>query len=132
MQLIVDTSVLIAVLTGEATRPALLRATRGAELVAPASVHWEVGNALSALVKRRLATRQDVLDAAAAYEEIPLRFVDVDIGHALELSADLGLYAYDAYLVAAAQSQRAPLLTLDAGLARAARTAGVRLKEIGA
>jgi hypothetical protein len=66
--------------------------------VAPASVHWEVGNALSALLKRRLASRQDVLDAAAAYEEIPLRFVDVDLGDALELSADLGLYAYDAYL----------------------------------
>lgn len=132
MQLVVDTSVLIAVLTGEASRPVLIRASRGADLVAPSSVHWEVGNALAALIKRRLATRDQAMDALQAYAEIPLRLLDVDLAESLDLAAEHRLYAYDAYLIACARNQRAPLLTLDKGLARAAVEAGVRILEVKA
>ncbi len=130
MQLVVDTSVLIAVLTGEPSRPALIRATRGADLVAPSSVHWEVGNALAALIERRLATRAQAVGALKAYAKIPLRLLDVDLGESLELAAEHRLYAYDAYLIACARNQRAPLLTLDKGLARAAAEAGIKILEV--
>ena len=130
--LVIDTSVLIAVIAAEAERPALIRATRGAELVAPASVHWEVGNACSAMLKRRRASLAQVHAMLAAYAQIPLRLLEIDLGRALELADRLGLYAYDAYLLAAAQAQRAPLMTLDQALARAAREAGIMLKEITA
>jgi predicted nucleic acid-binding protein len=128
--LVVDTSVLIAVLTGEASRPALLRHTRQAELVAPASVHWEVGNACSALLKRRKATPAQIRRILAAYARIPIRFVEVELEPALALAAEHGLYAYDAYLLACAQNQRAPLLTLDRGLARVAAATGIAVEEI--
>jgi predicted nucleic acid-binding protein len=131
MELVVDTSVIIAVISGEATRGALIRVSRGAELVAPASVHWEVGNAVAALMKRRLATREQGLLLLAAYAEVPLRLMDVDLSASLELAAAYNLYAYDAYVLTCALSQRAPLLTLDKGQARAAVTAGVRLREVG-
>lgn len=130
MELVVDTSVIIAVVSGEASREALIRASRGAELVAPASVHWEVGNAVTALLKRRLATRDQALSLLAAYAEVPLRLMDVDLSAALELAATHNLYAYDAYVLTCALSQRAPLLTLDKGQARAAVTAGIKLKEV--
>lgn len=132
MELVIDTSVIIAVVSGEASRPGLIRATRGAELVAPASVHWEVGNAVAALVKRRLATRDQALLLVAAYSEVPLRLIDVDLSAALELAAIYNLYAYDAYVLTCALSQRAALLTLDKGQARAAVAAGVKLKELEA
>lgn len=128
--IVVDTSVLIAVLTGEAERRRLVRATKGATLVAPASVHWEVGNALSALLRRKRITRSDLESLLAAYDAISIRFVDVDLGAALELAADHALYAYDAYLLACAISQRAPLLTLDQTLSRAAHAAGIRSVEL--
>jgi len=132
VELVVDTSVLIAVLTGEPARDQLIARTQGAELLAPGSVHWEVGNAFSALLKRRRLKLPDVQAALTAYGQIPIRFVDVDLASALELADRFGLYAYDAYLMACARRQRAPLLTLDARLGRAAQQAGVDLLEIPA
>ena len=130
MALVIDTSAIVAVLASEPERTRLVRATEGAELVAPASVHWEVGNALSALVKRRRATLADVQRAVQAYAAIPIRFVEVDLALALEVAAEHGLYAYDAYLITCALAHRSLLLTLDRGLARAAAVAGVTVMEV--
>jgi predicted nucleic acid-binding protein len=130
VDVIVDTSVLIAVLTGDPARDHLIARTQGADLLAPGSVHWEIGNAFSALLKRRRLKLAEVQAALAAYAQIPIRVVDVDLAGALELADRFGLYAYDAYLMACARRQRAPLLTLDARLGRAAREAGVELMEV--
>lgn len=127
---VIGTSALSAVLASEPLRAVLVGLTTGAELVAPASVHWEVGNALSGLLKKRRATLADVQRCLDAYARIPLRLVDVDLALALEVAGEHNLYAYDAYLITCALSQRAPLLTLDQGLARAATTAGVHLVEV--
>lgn len=131
MEIVIDTSVVIAVLTNEAERAALVELTRGAHLVAPASVHWEVGNAFAAMLKRRRITLAEIEQALDAYEKIPLRFLEVELTTALRIAAKHNLYAYDAYLIACANRQRCPLLTLDGGLARAAKSAGVELAEIG-
>jgi predicted nucleic acid-binding protein len=130
LEIVVDTSVLIAVLTGETARDRLIARTQGAELVAPGSVHWEIGNALSALLKRRRLKLPEVQAALSAYAQIPIRIVDVELGAAVELADRFGLYAYDACLIACARRQRAPLLTLDARLGRVAREAGVEMLEI--
>lgn len=130
MELVVDTSVLIAVLTGEPTRDRLIARTQGSELLAPGSVHWEIGNAFSALLKRRRLKLSEVQAALTAYGQIPIRFVEVELAAALELADRFGLYAYDAYLMACARRQRAPLLTLDARLGRAAQEAGVEVVEV--
>lgn len=128
--LVIDTSALLAVLTGEPTRDRLIARTQGAELLAPGSVHWETGNALSALLKRRRLKLPEVQAALAAYARIPIRLVDVELGAAIELADRFGLYAYDAYLMVCARQQGAPLLTLDPRLGRAAHEAGVRVIEV--
>ncbi len=130
MKLVVDTSVLVAVLVSEPQRTALVRATTGADLVAPASVHWELGNALGALLKRRRIGLAEAQRCLAAYASIPLRLVDVDLTLALRIAAEHRIYAYDAYLIACAVVQRAPLLTLDRGLAHVAVKSGVELLEV--
>lgn len=130
MAVVIDTSAIIAVLVSEPERGPIVRATIGQELVAPGSVHWEVGNALSAMLKRRRATASQVQSALAAYAEIPIRLVEPSLARALELAAEHGLYAYDAYVIACAVSQRAPLLTLDRGLSNAARAAGAAILEV--
>ena len=130
MELVVDTSVLIAVLTGEPAREQLIVRTHGADLLAPGSVHWEVGNALSALLKRRRLRLNEVQAALAAYGRIPIRVVEVEVAAALELADRFGVYAYDAYLLACARRHQAPLLTLDARLGRVAQEAGVEVVEV--
>jgi predicted nucleic acid-binding protein len=130
MEVVIDTSALIAVLTAEPARERLIARTQGAELLAPGSVHWETGNALSGLLKRRRLKLAEVQAALAAYALIPIRLVEVELGAALELADRFGLYAYDAYLMACARQHGAPLLTLDPRLGRAAHEAGVRVLEV--
>jgi len=128
-QVVVDTSAVLAVLLNEPTRPALLRATEGYSLVGAASLPWEIGNALVAGVRRRRLTATAVWRAWSSYRSVPVRTVEIDAGHALELALELQLYAYDAYVLETARAEHLPLLTLDGGLARAARAAGLRLME---
>lgn len=130
MEIVVDTSVLIAVIANEPEKPRLVQLTVGANLVAPASVHWEIGNAFSAMLKRNHITVDQAQQALSAYQAIPLRLLDVELAHALHVAAQLNIYAYDAYLLSCAMQQKAPLLTLDSGLRYAAHQAKVKLVEV--
>jgi predicted nucleic acid-binding protein len=128
--LIIDTSAILAVVANEPERPALIAATSGHELIAPGSVPWEIGNALSAMLKRRRITPAQAQEAVAIFRRIQIQFVDVDLSRAVRIAAEANIYAYDAYLIACAQSRGLPLLTLDRGLARTAAQAGVPLVEV--
>ena len=86
MELVVDTSVIVAVLTSEPERGVLVERTRGVDLVAPASIHWEVGNAFAAMLKRRRITLAEIEQALDAYEKIPLRLLTVELKAALKLA----------------------------------------------
>ncbi|MDH5590267.1 MAG: type II toxin-antitoxin system VapC family toxin [Gemmatimonadota bacterium] len=130
MRIVVDTSVIIAVIAGESEKELLIRRTVGAELMAPESLYWEVGNALSAQMKRGRLLRAQVPVLLRAYNQIPVQFVEVSLEAALEIAGDLGTYAYDAYMLAAALKYRVPLLTLDRGLVAAAERAGVDVLEV--
>ncbi len=130
MQLVVDTSVLIAVIANEPEKPVLIRATQGVELLAPAACHWEIGNAFSAMLKRNRITLAQAQQAIMAYRQIPIRLLDVDLGQALTLVDRLGIYAYDAYFIACAANQNCGLLTLDGGLRTAAKQVGVPVVEV--
>ena len=130
MMVVIDTSAVLAVLVSEPERGAIVRATVGVDLVAPGSIHWEIGSALSAMLRRRRASPPQVQRALAAYASIPIRLVDVDLALALEIAAEHRLYACDAYMITCALGQRASLLSLDRGLAHAAKNAGVHMLEI--
>jgi predicted nucleic acid-binding protein len=126
----IDTSALIAVVGNEKSKAKLIELTVGCSLCAPASVHWEVGNAFSAMFKRGSITLDSAKAAIAAYQEIPIRYVDVSLEKALELSSKLNIYAYDAYLVQCALQTGTVLLTLDRSLMLAASNTGVECMEI--
>ena len=121
---------LLAVVGEQPEKAELVRLTRGAALVAPASVHWEVGNALSAMFKRKAIGLDAALDLLDAYAAIPIRLIDVALKQAVELSARLNVYAYDAYVIACAVNQRAPILTLDRGLIERAREVKLDVLEV--
>ena len=130
MRIIVDTSVLIAVIGNEPERPALISLTAKTTIVAPRSVHWEVGNALSAMLKRKRISLPLARKAIEAYEQIPLQLAEVDIFQALEVANRFGIYAYDAYIIACAMNHHCPLLTLDKGLFQVAKNAALEVLEV--
>ncbi len=130
MVLVVDTSVILAVVLNESSKATLIQRTSGADLVAPASLHWEIGNALSAMCKRKRLTHEEALQALIEYRKIPVRFLDVALDAAVTLAAQFAIYAYDAYFIACARTQAVALLTIDNGLKVAARAAGLTVLEV--
>ena len=128
MELVVDTSVLLAVLLSEPERAKLVALTADADLIAPASV--QVGNALSSMLKRQRITIEQAKSILAAYDQIPIRLVDVSMKEAVTIAAELNMYAYDAYVIACARDQRIGLLSLDKALVAAAKQAGVTSVEV--
>ena len=132
MALVVDTSVVVAVLANETVKPTVIRMTRGLELIAPASVHWEIGNAFAAGLKRGRFSFGEVQAALSSYETIAIRFVDVDLESALGIADRLRIYAYDAYVLAGAQAHSCPILSLDRGLVAAANRLGLSCIEVPA
>jgi predicted nucleic acid-binding protein len=132
MELVVDTSAVIAVLIREPERAAVIQATKSAELLAPVSLHWEVGNAFSAMFKRGRLKLSSARRALEAYRQIPIRFSEVELDRALEVAEELDLYAYDAYVIVCALQHRCALVSLDRGLVTAAARVGVKTLEIRA
>ena len=130
MDIVVDTSIIIAVIAHEPQRDALIELTRGADLLAPASVHWEIGNAFSAMLKRNRIDLEQAMQAISAYRQIPIRFVDVELEDTLAIAAQYDIYAYDAYLIRCGLKFNAPLLSLDRGLLQAAGQAGIQVIEV--
>ena len=130
MDIVVDTSVIIAVIANEPEKDSLIRQTIGADLLAPPSCHWEVGNAFSAMLNRRRITLPQAQQAIDAYRSIHIRFVDVELLQAVELAQRLGIYAYDAYIIACALNQRCALISLDRRLVAAAKVAGADVLEV--
>jgi predicted nucleic acid-binding protein len=131
MQIVIDTSAIIAVLVNEASKSAIIEATQEADLLAPASVHWEIVNAFSAMFKRERLNLEDALTAIVIYRQIPIRYVEVELEEALRIADELKIYAYDAYLLRCAEKYRVPLLTLDQGLIEQAERLGVEVIEVG-
>jgi predicted nucleic acid-binding protein len=130
MRIVSDTSVIVAVIAGEPDRPKLIDLTEDADLLAPQSLHWELGNALAAQIRRGRLTLDQAKRFIGVYEQIPIQFVEVSLGAALVIAKECGIDAYDAYMIACAQKYRCPLLTLDRGLIRAAKEAGVEVLEV--
>ena len=130
MNLVMDTSAILAVLLNEPERPHLIAATKGATLLAPGSVPWEVGNAVSAMFRRKRLTCEQGIAVVRGFEKIPLRLFDPDIASAVRIAADHGIYAYDAYFLEGARRQKCQLVTLDGTLQRAAEYMGIETLEV--
>lgn len=127
---VIDASAVIAVVTNEPHKPALIRLTEGVELLSPSSLPIEVGNAFSAMFKRRRISLSEAKAAVEVYKSIAVRLMAIDLEQALDLSHQLEIYAYDSYLIACSLQNRSPLLTLDGGLRDAARRVGVEVLEL--
>ncbi|MCX7083298.1 MAG: type II toxin-antitoxin system VapC family toxin [Methylococcales bacterium] len=75
MNITIDTSALIAVIANEPKKSRIVQLTVDASLLAPFSVHWEIGNAFSAMLKRNRVTPIQAQSCIALYQQIRLRLL---------------------------------------------------------
>ena len=130
MNIVIDTSAIIAVIVAEPERDAIIAATSGHTLIGPGSIPWEIGNAFSAMIKQRRIGVADAQQGLEILDSIPLQYVNIDMANVLSIAAQVNAYAYDAYLLDCALRHAAPLLTLDRTLKRAADALGINLVNL--
>jgi predicted nucleic acid-binding protein len=130
MDIVIDTSALIAVIVGEPEREKIVEFTTGNTLIGPGSIPWEIGNAFSAMFKQDKLTLDEAKKGFEIFVNIPLRYTEPDFVNALKISKQTKMYAYDAYFLDCAIRHKAPLLTLDRKLLAAAKTINVATMEV--
>jgi predicted nucleic acid-binding protein len=130
VDIVIDTSALLAVIVAEPERDRIIEMTKGHTLIGPGSIPWEIGNAFSAMLKQRRLALVEAQQGLKIFHAIPLRLVRVDMNNVLSIASQTKVYAYDAYFLDCAIRHAAPLLTLDRGLERTALKLGVNLMEV--
>ena len=130
MDVVIDTSALIAVIIGEPERNRIVELTTGHTLIGPGSVPWEIGNAFSAMFKQRRLTLSEAQKGLVIFDGIPLRYIKPDFVNALKISKQVDMNAYDAYFLDCAIRYKARLLTLDQKLIKAAQYLNVETMEV--
>ena len=130
MDIVIDTSALIAVIAGESERNRIIAITTGKSLIGPGSIPWEIGNAFSAMFKRNRLSLDEAKKGIAIFDSIPIRYVPPDFINAITVSKQINMYAYDAYFLDCAIRHRAPLLTLDRKLKTAAQDLDIEILEV--
>ena len=130
MDVVVDTSALIAVIVGEPERNWIVELTTGNTLIGPGSIPWEIGNAFSAMFKQNRLTLDEAQRGLVIFDGIPLRYIKPDFVNALKISKQTNMYAYDAYYLDCAIRNKATILTLDQKLMTAAKHLNVEIMEV--
>ena len=129
--IVIDTSAILAVLLAEPEKQAVVDATMGTVVCAPASLRWEVGNAATAGVKRRRLTPARARQLIIDFGQVTIRELAVDVGRAVNLGLELGIDVYDAYILEASRASGFPLLALDSPIRRNAKKLGLSLVGLG-
>ena len=129
MKIIVDTNILLATAMDEPEKPNITRLTSGMELLAPEVLPFEIGNAISALLKKKIITSDEAISVWEATQHIPVELLPIDIEMALKIAVRLNIYAYDAYFLQCSIEQRCPLLTLDRRLKDNASKLNIEIME---
>lgn len=129
MKIIADTNTFIAVALNEPEKHKIIKLTEGHDLVAPDVLPFEIGNALTAMMKKGVLKKGEVISAWEVIQQIHVDLRNSDIKSALKIATKFQIYAYDAYFLECADNLRSPLLTLDIGIKRVARELGITVLE---
>ena len=129
MKIVADTNTFIAVALNEPEKSMIIRLTKGHDLVAPEVLPFEIGNALTAMMKRNALEAAEVILAWDMVQHIPVDLRRVDIHAALNIATEYNIYAYDAYFLECALKLHSPLLTLDRKMKEIASKVGIQIME---
>ena len=129
MKIIADTNIFLSVALEEECKGEIVALTQGCDIYAPEILPYEIGNAISAMVKRKKIDRADAVSIFSITQKIPVKLVKVDIPKALSIANDNNIYAYDAYFIQCALSSSCSILSLDQKLNDVARSMNIQILE---
>ena len=129
MKIIADTNIFLAVALNENSKARIINLTKGCDVYAPEILLYEVGNALSAMVKRRQIGVTNAHNAYSAVRRIPVSLMKIDISLALSIAIQQKIDVYEACFLQLALSTSRPFITLDNRLKTVALGMNIELME---
>lgn len=116
---VVDASAIVALLFNEASREEVVARLRDVPLRAPVLIRFEVANACLKKIRAAPHEREELLEAFALFEALPIELNAIDLREAIPLAARTRLSVSDASYLWLAYTLGLELVTLDDELARA-------------
>jgi predicted nucleic acid-binding protein len=117
---VIDASAFGAVLFEEPSAEAASARLRGAALVAPQLLAYEIASVCLKKLRSHPAQHEAILQQFSAWSQIGIELAEIDIHSLPQFAEKFGLTSYDASYLMLAQQLGAELVTLDRQLARAA------------
>lgn len=130
MRIVCDTSIVMATLLNESSKGVIIENTRGCELISPETLSAEVGNAFTALFKRKKIDLENAIKGIEEFNKMKIQLMKIDLKSAIRVAKELGIYAYDAYMIELAKRVKCSLYTLDNPLNKKVKNFGLKIVEV--
>jgi len=130
MKLVLDTSIVIALLASDEEQEYLFELIAGYDFVCSESIVPEVGNAISAMFKRGRITLVQGIALVDGFLQLDIQRVACNLTRALNISQAYHLYAYDSYVLECAERYHIELITLDRRMNEVAQQLGISVIEV--
>ena len=92
MKIVAATNTFIAVALNEPEKDMIIRLTEGYDLIAPEVLPFEIGNALTAMMKRNALEADEVILAWDMVQHIQVDLRRIDIRAALNIATQYNIY----------------------------------------
>jgi predicted nucleic acid-binding protein len=127
MEILTDACAIMAVIVKEPERDLVIQLTQNAVIVSPDMVSYEIANALTKMMKKKVIEKERMINAFDYFKKIPVKTIEIDIEKALEIAWDFKIYAYDACYLEAAKRLNLPLLTFDGNMIKVGKELGLTM-----
>ena len=124
--IVIDASCILAFLLNQDDTNLIAKTTENKILIAPSCLPFEIGNALSKLIKRNLLSTTEAILVLHEFYKIPIRLLEPDIANSVVIAAESNSYAYEAYYLNIANQLSEPLFTLDEKMKSTALERGIK------
>jgi len=122
-----DACAIMAVIVKEPERDLIIQLTQDAVMASPDMVSYEIANALSKMMKKKIIEKERMINAFNFFKKIPIKTIEIDIEKALEIAWDYKIYAYDACYLESAKRLNLPLLTFDGNMIKVGKELGINI-----
>jgi len=122
-----DACAIMAVIVKEPERDLIIQLTQNAVMVSPDMVSYEIANALTKMMKKKIIEKERMINAFNFFKKIPIKTIEIDIDRALEIAWDYKIYAYDACYLESAKRLNLPLLTFDGNMIKVGNELGINI-----
>jgi len=86
MEVLIDACAIMAVIVKEPERDLIIRLTKNTAILSPNVVSYEVANALTKMMKKKVIEKERMLNAFDYYKRIPTKIIEVNLERDLEIA----------------------------------------------